>query len=759
MINRNNEINYLFSKFSAVIPWLMFIFLVAYNYAWFYEAPFLGFAYASSSGKVTYIYADRTEPLPMEVGDTITHINGRTLSEHNRPRIAPFFAGFDQGDLIPITIIDSAGETKDIQWKYAGFTRTELFERINSAWWISLIFFLAGTVAYLTIRPRDQKWRLFVTFNYFTAIWLLMGNGISTYNIWGSALLLRIFVWLSLPVYLQLSWVFPEPLLKTTQRQRWISIGIIYALTVELIIADLYNALPGRAFINSFLISLVVSLILLLLHFLIQKSSRPSILLLFRFALISFAPMILVAVLSNFMEIPPLSLGAATTFLIILPFGYYYAIFRHRLGNLEFRANRTLSLVIFLFLLITLFSLLLGALQVRLGFDDSFFLVSIMSIVIAIVTSLFVFPSFQKIVERYILGIPFANKDLVSMFSEQITTASSTDRLVEIIQEQILPVLLIRQSALINLTSKSQFSLVYTQHLQNNDLPHNGQIKLLQDMSSKYLPFLQELPENLQWIKIIIPLHFDKQVIGLWLFGQRDPDDFYSASLIQQLQTLANQTSIAMVNNQQSQNLRSLYQANINRHEMERTTLARDLHDDTLNSLTVLQRDVNDPVLREKTEEIIANLRVIVQGLRPGMLAYGLHTALEDLADMLNERQNATKVSVDLQGRQVKLDHEFELHAFRIIQQACENALQHAQADKLEISGIISPQEVDIAVEDNGIGISFTESSDLDHLLENGHYGLAGMIERASLVNANLTVSRGEDNGTRIRLVWHKDPQ
>ena len=182
-------------------------------------------------------------------------------------------------------------------------------------------------------------------------------------------------------------------------------------------------------------------------------------------------------------------------------------------------------------------------------------------------------------------------------------------------------------------------------------------------MSRNYLADVNRLPENLHWLKIIVPLTFDQQVIGLWLFGKRDPDDFYSATLIQQLQTLANQTSIAMVNTQQSQNLRALYQANITRHEMERTNLARDLHDDTLNSLTVLQRDVNDPQLIEKTERIIANLRKIVQGLRPGMLAYGLHTALEDLADMLNERQKNTQVQSNLEGRQVKLDPEFELHA------------------------------------------------------------------------------------------------
>lgn len=756
MISRNNHIQIVSKVISSAVPWLVLIVLVVYTYAWFYESPYLGFFYSGSSGKIAYVFADNPEQLPLKVGDTITHINGRTLQEQNLPKFAPFFDDLSTGDTLPITIINHEERRVDIQWEYIGFTRAELFERINSAWWVSWIFYLAGTIAYLTIRPRDRKWRLFIALNYITAIWILMGNGLAVYNVWGSCLLLHICVWLSLPIYLQLNWVFPEPFFKVTQRQRLISEGVLLTIAIKLSVADLYSALPGKAYINAFLYTLVASLILLLLHFFLQKSARPSILLLFRFALLSFLPLIIVTLLSQFMEVPTLSTGAATTFLIILPFGYYYAIFRHRLGNLEFRANRALSLVIFLFLLITVFSLLLGALQVRLGFGELFFFVNVSSIVVATVIALLFFPTFQKLVERYILHIPPAENDLVTMFSEQITTASSSERLVEIIQNQLLPVLLIRQSALINLNSEATFSIVYSERLDSNELPRSNQINLLTDMSRRYLPFLNELPENLHWIKIIIPLYFDKQVIGLWFFGQRDPDDFYSASLIQQLQTLANQTSIAMVNNQQSQNLRALYQANINRHELERTTLARELHDDTLNSLTVLQRDVNEPALIEKTDKIIADLRDIVQGLRPGMLAYGLHTALEDLADMLNERQQSTKVTVSLEGRQVKLNEDFELYAFRIIQQACENALQHAKANTLQISGVISNDKVDITVEDDGIGIAFSDASELNHLLENGHFGLAGMIERASLANASLSISRRQQNGTTIRLVWPK---
>ena len=439
------------------MPWGVFLVLVAYTYAWFYETPYLGFYFAGSSGKITKVFTEDPPMGVLTVGDTITHIDGQSLHDRNQQLFSPYFGHYSDGDLIPMTITKSNGETIHLQWEYLGFTRIELFERINSAWWISWIFFLTGTIAYLSIRPRDRKWRLFVAFNYLTGVWLMMGNGLSTYNTWLSGLLLHVCVWISLPLYLQLSWVFPEPFFKATNRQIWVSEIVITGIAIELAVADIYDALPTRSYINAFLITLVISLVLMLFHLFLQKSARPSILLLFRFGLLSFLPMIIVAMLSIFMDIPALSLGASTVFLILMPFGFYYAIFRHRLGNLEFRTNRALSLVIFTFLIISLFSLILGFLQVRLGFGELFFLVSIASIMVATTTALIFFPYFQKFIERYILRIPYISSDLVSVFSEQITTAPSIERLVDIILEQILPYLLIRQSTLISLTAKSRY--------------------------------------------------------------------------------------------------------------------------------------------------------------------------------------------------------------------------------------------------------------------------------------------------------------
>ena len=101
----------------------------------------------------------------------------------------------------------------------------------------------------------------------------------------------------------------------------------------------------------------------------------------------------------------------------------------------------------------------------------------------------------------------------------------------------------------------------------------------------------------MHWIRVIIPLIFDKSVIGIWLLGQRDPSDVYESYEIDLLRALAQQTTIALIHTRKSQRLRNLYKANIDRDEEERARLARNLHDDTLNDLALLQRETKDPVL------------------------------------------------------------------------------------------------------------------------------------------------------------------
>jgi signal transduction histidine kinase len=366
------------------------------------------------------------------------------------------------------------------------------------------------------------------------------------------------------------------------------------------------------------------------------------------------------------------------------------------------------------------------------------------------------YPYFQRFIEKKFLGIPQPSSELVHSFSAQITTSQDTADLSSLFDKLILPSLMVRQSALISIQNPDRVKPVSLNGLLENQLPARESISNLVKLRDRYIyPHeIREFPKHLHWIKVVLPLTFDENPVGVWLLGRRDPNDMYDAALIEMLKSLAHQTSLALVNQDQTQRLRALYQLNIDRHESERARLARDLHDEALNRLALLQQETKDQDISRNIDETIANLRKAIHGLRPEMLSYGLLTALQDLGDTLNERQSETQVRVALLGVPTQFNPSVELHLFRIIQQACENSLRHAQAENLHITGQVKEDEIHIQVEDDGVGFEIGPNLMLSDLLTNQHFGLAGMHERADLIQAKISIRSSPGKGTTVSIDW-----
>ena len=138
------------------------------------------------------------------------------------------------------------------------------------------------------------------------------------------------------------------------------------------------------------------------------------------------------------------------------------------------------------------------------------------------------------------------------------------------------------------------------------------------------------------------------------------------------------------------------------------------------------------------------------------MLSYGLVTALQDLADVLNERKETPRIEVDLEGDLIALNQNTELHIFRIVQQACENAQEHSGATTIKIEGQIGENSILLRVIDNGKGFKEDNPLDLTALIRDQHFGLAGMFERANIIDAKLKVDSAPGKGTTISLHWKK---
>ena len=187
--------------------------------------------------------------------------------------------------------------------------------------------------------------------------------------------------------------------------------------------------------------------------------------------------------------------------------------------------------------------------------------------------------------------------------------------------------------------------------------------------------------------------------------------------------------------------------------------MAHLLHDDILGSLSLLKANLESSCLTDRYEQayqlVKQQVMHMITGLRPAMLNYGIHAALEELTDDLNERANSlTLLQLAIEHVPVQLPAKVEEHLFRIVQQACENALHHSQASTILITGAITAEALDLTVLDNGIGFDTTEGLSINNLLANKHFGLVGMYERAASIGATLAIKSELGHGTQICISW-----
>jgi signal transduction histidine kinase len=91
---------------------------------------------------------------------------------------------------------------------------------------------------------------------------------------------------------------------------------------------------------------------------------------------------------------------------------------------------------------------------------------------------------------------------------------------------------------------------------------------------------------------------------------------------------------------------------------------------------------------------------------------------------------------------------------FRIIQQACDNAIQHAKAQNIRMYGELAEDHVSLTVEDDGVGFTLGDETDLDKVLAQKHFGLISMFERGKLIGADVQIISQPGAGTKVQVLW-----
>ncbi len=738
---------------GILIPLVVLALLVLFTYGYLFAAPYSGIYFNPYSGRIVQLFVPGDALPTIQIDDRILSIGPVSWDSYQDDRKVAFFENVQPGQLVEI-VVERNGQQIAINWRFPGFNQQEFQFRFFNTWWLAFTFFLLGLVVQFFLRPKDVRWRLLISANYLTSIWLIAGT-LSSRHIWESSIILRAITWLMLPVYLNLHWVIPQSLRKVPSFF-WI---IFYFLGSILAVSEFLQLLPGSAYLLGFLLMLVGSIILLIIRFVRQPTQRLELGLLAVTILIALAPTIVLAIFGLSGSIPNLG-GVALLALPLMPGAYIFIVYRHQLGGLELRANRLFSIYTFLVLLTTILLPLISMAQyLSLSPESVPFLAVALSVLTAYV-SIRIFPAYQVFVEKNLLGIKLPYQKLAETYSARITTSPSLKSLLNLIEGEILPSLLIRQFVFLNVEGHSP-KLLLIKGLTIEQALSGCDFTGLIAASGSYRPAsVLNHQQPCPWAYLVLPLKVGESVLGFWLFGRRDPDDFYSSSEIPIFQSLANQTAIALSNILQTERLRALYLANVDRYEEERLHLALELHDSVLNQLAVLQMNLDSPSqkFQDAYDGLAERLREIVSDLRPPMLNYGLEPAIRELAENLVERDSeSVQVDLDLKNDGTRYPPKTELHLFRITQEACENALRHAQARKIKISGTLYTQEIHLDLEDDGVGFEAGENLQLDALLANKHFGLAGMIERAAIIGAEVRINSTPKTGTHIQVLWKAD--
>jgi signal transduction histidine kinase len=249
----------------------------------------------------------------------------------------------------------------------------------------------------------------------------------------------------------------------------------------------------------------------------------------------------------------------------------------------------------------------------------------------------------------------------------------------------------------------------------------------------------------------------------------------FSSDEILHLETIGNQIGVAIENarlfekvNAQSEAMKSYVALITQAQEEERRRIARELHDDTVQSLAALSLKIQHIArenarnsrlssveisehleqVREEINIILESLRRFSHELRPEVLdQLGLIPAIELITE---ELANEGKINAWIEkiGTQQRLSIETEVTLFRIAQEAMRNIRKYSQATEVAVRIEFGTETIKLSVTDNGKG--FELPSMLSSFAIEGRLGLIGMNERARLLNGDFTVRSQPGKGTTI---------
>lgn len=201
--------------------------------------------------------------------------------------------------------------------------------------------------------------------------------------------------------------------------------------------------------------------------------------------------------------------------------------------------------------------------------------------------------------------------------------------------------------------------------------------------------------------------------------------------------------------------------------EDERKRIAREIHDGPAQSLAnlVLRTEIAERLLDTGDLQVVRNeltdlksqirygleeIRKIIFNLRPMALDdLGLVPTLRKFVQDFEERTRIRAV-FETAGKEKRLPSAMEAAMFRLVQEAFNNALKHAQATYMSLEIAFKEETVVLVVEDNGVG--FNPDAVVAKARYDSRFGIIGMKERVELMQGKIDIKSAKGQGTKLNI-------
>jgi PAS domain S-box-containing protein len=245
---------------------------------------------------------------------------------------------------------------------------------------------------------------------------------------------------------------------------------------------------------------------------------------------------------------------------------------------------------------------------------------------------------------------------------------------------------------------------------------------------------------------------------------------FFKQDDIHFLQSVANVLAAAVerkrLEDERARHNKELAVRVLQAQEEERKRIARELHDETAQTLSILltnldllerQIPAEDPRIAAGLARVMSlakraldETRALSHDLRPAILDdAGLLAAIEWVArEYERSYGGSARVSAEIDPS-VALSPEQEVAVLRIAQEALTNAGKHAGAMRVQVSLTVESERLVLAVKDDGRGFN---PRGVSGPTREGRLGIYGMNERAALLGGTIRIKSRPGKGTEVRL-------